>query len=292
MEQAERGEKSTAHLSALYSPRAGKRNPPDTLITVRVQFVDRRFELGAPERGRELYLAGHIPGASFLDVDDELSDLSVPGAGRHPLPSAERFAASASRAGLAPGVLVATSAIRFAKTTITAVTSRIPISTGIVERIDGAWMNCVAHARPTRRSSRSRWRPRTGTGFRDRCWRDPGSRALRRACLKITTRSGTPFARAVFTKSWFSESSIEARMNRESNAMFTRTRVNTGSTRWMPRSVERSQRLRRRRMPSTRRVPKVGTVRVVHIPPPGNHLSGGAAKMLMSMMPSQNVGSE
>ena len=73
---------------------------------MRTQFVDCRWELGAPERGRELYLAGHIPGASFLDVDEDLSDLSVPGAGRHPLPSADRFAAAASRAGIGPGVLV------------------------------------------------------------------------------------------------------------------------------------------------------------------------------------------
>jgi thiosulfate/3-mercaptopyruvate sulfurtransferase len=74
---------------------------------VRTQFVDCRWELGAPERGRELYLAGHIPGASFLDVDADLSDLAVPGAGRHPLPSAGRFAAAAGRAGIGPGVLVA-----------------------------------------------------------------------------------------------------------------------------------------------------------------------------------------
>jgi thiosulfate/3-mercaptopyruvate sulfurtransferase len=73
---------------------------------VRTQFVDCRWELGAPERGRELYLAGHIPGASFLDVDVELSDLSVSGAGRHPLPSAGAFAAAASRAGIEAGVLV------------------------------------------------------------------------------------------------------------------------------------------------------------------------------------------
>jgi thiosulfate/3-mercaptopyruvate sulfurtransferase len=73
---------------------------------MRTQFVDCRWELGAPERGRELHLAGHIPGASFLDVDEELSDLSVPGAGRHPLPPAGRFAAAAGRAGIGPGVLV------------------------------------------------------------------------------------------------------------------------------------------------------------------------------------------
>lgn len=73
---------------------------------MRYQFVDCRWELGTPERGRELYLAGHIPGASFLDVDADLSDLSVSNAGRHPLPSAERFAAAAARAGIGAGVFV------------------------------------------------------------------------------------------------------------------------------------------------------------------------------------------
>jgi thiosulfate/3-mercaptopyruvate sulfurtransferase len=70
----------------------------------RYQFVDCRWELGEPGRGRELYLAGHIPGASFLDVDEDLA--APPGAsGRHPLPSADAFARSASRAGIEAGVL-------------------------------------------------------------------------------------------------------------------------------------------------------------------------------------------
>jgi thiosulfate/3-mercaptopyruvate sulfurtransferase len=73
---------------------------------MRYQFVDCRFELGKPGRGRELYLAGHIPGASFLDLDTELSDLSVPAAGRHPLPAAQAFAAAAGRAGIGAGVFV------------------------------------------------------------------------------------------------------------------------------------------------------------------------------------------
>jgi thiosulfate/3-mercaptopyruvate sulfurtransferase len=73
---------------------------------MRYQFVDCRWELGNPGRGRELYLAGHIPGASFLDVDEDLSDLSVKGSGRHPLPSAERFAARAARAGIGEDALV------------------------------------------------------------------------------------------------------------------------------------------------------------------------------------------
>ena len=73
---------------------------------MRFQFVDCRWELGNPARGREFYLAGHIPGASFLDVDSNLSDLSVEDAGRHPLPPAEKFAAAAGRAGIGEGVYV------------------------------------------------------------------------------------------------------------------------------------------------------------------------------------------
>jgi len=73
---------------------------------VRYQFVDCRWELGAPQRGRERYRAGHVPGASFLDLDEDLSDLTVTGQGRHPLPSAEQFAAAAGRAGIGAGVFV------------------------------------------------------------------------------------------------------------------------------------------------------------------------------------------
>jgi thiosulfate/3-mercaptopyruvate sulfurtransferase len=76
------------------------------LAVLRYQFVDCRWELGNPGRGRELYLDGHIPGASFLDVDEDLADLSIEGQGRHPLPGAERFAASASRAGIDNDVFV------------------------------------------------------------------------------------------------------------------------------------------------------------------------------------------
>lgn len=73
---------------------------------MRTVVVDCRWELGAPAAGRDLYLAGHIPGAVFLDVEEDLSDVSVTEAGRHPLPSPVRFARAASRAGIGAGVLV------------------------------------------------------------------------------------------------------------------------------------------------------------------------------------------
>jgi thiosulfate/3-mercaptopyruvate sulfurtransferase len=75
------------------------------LGSVSYQFVDCRWELGSPGKGRELYLAGHIPGASFLDVDEDLS--APPGPrGRHPLPEVDDFARAASLAGIGDGIFV------------------------------------------------------------------------------------------------------------------------------------------------------------------------------------------
>src|SRR5439155_13234389 len=79
--------------------------PASRRLTYR--FVDCRWELGRPERGHELYLEGHVPGASFLDVEAELS--APPGGqdgGRHPLPAAHDFARVAGAAGIGPGVFV------------------------------------------------------------------------------------------------------------------------------------------------------------------------------------------
>ena len=71
---------------------------------MRYQFVDCRWELGNPGRGRELYLEGHVPGASFLDLERELSAPPASPGGRHPLPTAEDFARAAGAAGIGPGV--------------------------------------------------------------------------------------------------------------------------------------------------------------------------------------------
>ena len=73
-----------------------------------IRFADCRYDLSDPPAARARYLEGHIPGAAFLDLDTELSDLSVPPdvGGRHPLPSADRFAAAAGRAGVGPDTLV------------------------------------------------------------------------------------------------------------------------------------------------------------------------------------------
>jgi thiosulfate/3-mercaptopyruvate sulfurtransferase len=68
-------------------------------------FADCRWSLDDPGWGRAQYLAGHIPGAVFLDVDRDLAGPPGPG-GRHPLPDGRAFARAAGAAGVGEGVFV------------------------------------------------------------------------------------------------------------------------------------------------------------------------------------------
>ena len=64
-------------------------------------LADVRWNLGGPP-GRPEYEAGHLPGAPWVDLEEELS--SPPGAGgRHPLPSRPTFEQAMRRIGLNRG---------------------------------------------------------------------------------------------------------------------------------------------------------------------------------------------
>lgn len=71
-----------------------------------IRVVDVRWYLTEPDRGRSEYLAGHIPGAAFMDMEADLSSPRGQGPGRHPLPTPEAFAAAAGRAGIGPDTYV------------------------------------------------------------------------------------------------------------------------------------------------------------------------------------------
>lgn len=64
-----------------------------------LQLLDVRWALDG-SKGHHTYLEGHLPGAVYLDLDTELAAPARPGAGRHPLPAAEDFAAALRRAGV------------------------------------------------------------------------------------------------------------------------------------------------------------------------------------------------
>jgi thiosulfate/3-mercaptopyruvate sulfurtransferase len=57
-----------------------------------LRIVDTRFDLKAPEAGLAAYESGHVPGAIYFDLDEDLSSPPSRGAGRHPLPDMESFA--------------------------------------------------------------------------------------------------------------------------------------------------------------------------------------------------------
>ncbi|MFC9712559.1 sulfurtransferase [Paenibacillus sp. NPDC056933] len=64
-----------------------------------VVIADCRFLLGQPNAGREAYEAGHIPGAVYLDLEQDLSSPVSAHGGRHPLPDPAALASRLSKAG-------------------------------------------------------------------------------------------------------------------------------------------------------------------------------------------------
>lgn len=64
--------------------------------------LDVRWRLDRPD-GRPDYEAGHIPGAVYVSLEDDLSDHSRTGLGRHPLPTGAAVQAAARRWGLRQG---------------------------------------------------------------------------------------------------------------------------------------------------------------------------------------------
>jgi thiosulfate/3-mercaptopyruvate sulfurtransferase len=70
---------------------------PDTIV------VDCRFDLTAPESGRQQYLESHIPGARYLNLDRDLSGPPGRHGGRHPLPAPATLARTLTEIGVVSG---------------------------------------------------------------------------------------------------------------------------------------------------------------------------------------------
>jgi thiosulfate/3-mercaptopyruvate sulfurtransferase len=65
------------------------------------KVVDVRWDLSSPDAGRAAWEAGHIPGAAYLHLYDDLSDPDDPVEGQ--LASAERLGRALQRAGIGAG---------------------------------------------------------------------------------------------------------------------------------------------------------------------------------------------
>ena len=71
--------------------------PPARPVVLDVRYPG----IGLPDDGRDQYLAGHVPGAAYVSLDDALAAPHVPGVtGRHPLPEAAVLQAAMRAAGV------------------------------------------------------------------------------------------------------------------------------------------------------------------------------------------------
>jgi thiosulfate/3-mercaptopyruvate sulfurtransferase len=66
----------------------------------RTLVFDCSFDLIDPAKGRTLHEAGHLPGAQYLHLDEDLSSAKTGRNGRHPLPPREAFAARMAALGV------------------------------------------------------------------------------------------------------------------------------------------------------------------------------------------------
>ena len=71
-----------------------------------VLICDCRFDLVDPHAGKKAYEEGHIPGAVYVDLDQDLSGPTTGKNGRHPLPTPEAWAQTKSRLGIDSKTLV------------------------------------------------------------------------------------------------------------------------------------------------------------------------------------------
>jgi thiosulfate/3-mercaptopyruvate sulfurtransferase len=74
--------------------------------TIDIKIIDCRFALADPELGRQQYQTAHIPGAEYLDLNQDLSSPVQIHGGRHPLPDDRVLGAKLAAMGINADTLV------------------------------------------------------------------------------------------------------------------------------------------------------------------------------------------
>ncbi|MEM7593245.1 MAG: sulfurtransferase [Cyanobacteria bacterium P01_A01_bin.83] len=114
-----------------------------------VVIVDCRFKLAEPSWGRESYQQGHIRGAYYLDLNQDLSGEIQSHGGRHPLPDSKVFAQKLAQMGIVKNetLVVAYDDSRFA------FAARLwwmllHLGHNKVVLLDGGWHDWIKHKYP------------------------------------------------------------------------------------------------------------------------------------------------
>lgn len=72
----------------------------DHLDNPNVVIIDCRFALDNPQQGQQAYQESHLPGAFYLDLNQDLSSPTEKHGGRHPLPNLEKLIATFESLGI------------------------------------------------------------------------------------------------------------------------------------------------------------------------------------------------
>ena len=91
-------------MNASYSTLIGALDLAQRLHDPDWVVFDCRFDLANPAFGHQAYLDGHVPGAFFLDLDDDLSSAKTGHNGRHPLPDPQLLADKLGALGVSADV--------------------------------------------------------------------------------------------------------------------------------------------------------------------------------------------
>ncbi|TVQ07501.1 MAG: sulfurtransferase [Leptolyngbya sp. DLM2.Bin27] len=119
----------------------------------RVVVVDCRFALADPDQGRRQYGEGHLPGAFYLDLNQDMSSPLRTHGGRHPLPDPEALSKTLTAMGVvsegpSPTLVVAYDDSRFAFAARLWWLLRY-LGHDTVAVLDGGWSGWVQRGQPT-----------------------------------------------------------------------------------------------------------------------------------------------
>lgn len=87
-------------MSHLISAQSLYQQLHDLEQAVDLLVIDTRFSLQDPQAGQQAYRQGHLPGAFYLDLDQDLSGPHARHGGRHPLPPVETLVDKLRACGL------------------------------------------------------------------------------------------------------------------------------------------------------------------------------------------------
>ncbi len=113
-------------------------------------IIDCRFQLKDPEWGYQEYLKNHIPGAYYLNLDQDLSSPKSQHGGRHPLPNLDSFMEKLGKLGIVyqQTQVIAYDDSRFAFAARLWWLLRF-LGHGPVALLDGGWNSWLASSYPT-----------------------------------------------------------------------------------------------------------------------------------------------